>query len=124
MSRGRAAAVAVAGLRIAYGAALALAPASTGTKWIGRDGRRPATGVALRALGAREVALHAGAAAAAVRGEPVRLWFLASMLGDFTDMAATAGAAGNVPDDAPMRTFAVAGGSALLSGVLVAALDR
>jgi hypothetical protein len=116
--------VAVAGLRIAYGIGLAIAPGATGGKWIGRDARRPAAGVALRALGAREVALHAGAVAAAVRGEPVRPWFLASMLGDFTDMAATAGAAGEVPDDAPMKTFAVAGGSALLSGLLVAALDR
>src|SRR3954462_5407856 len=110
MSRSRTAAVAVAGLRMAYGAALALAPASTGGKWIGRDGRRPATGVALRALGAREVALHAGAVAATVRGDPVRPWFLASMLGDFPDVLATAGAAANVPDDAPAKTFVVAGG--------------
>src|SRR3954470_8265084 len=124
MSRGRAAAVAVAGLRIAYGAALVLAPASTGSKWIGRDGRGRASGVPRRALGARGGARPAGATAAAVRGEPVRPWFLASMLGDFTDMVATAAAAGEVPDDAPMKTFAVAGGSALLSGVLVAALDR
>ena len=114
----------VAGLRIAYGAGLALTPGAVGSKWIGRDGRRPATGVALRALGAREVALHAGAVAAALRGDPVRPWFLASMLGDFTDVLATAGAAANVPDDAPAKTFAVAGGSALLSGALLAALDR
>src|SRR3954454_17718507 len=124
MSRGRAAAVAVAGLRIAYGVALALAPGGTGSKWIGGDARRPATGVALRSLGAREIALHAGAAAAAVRGDAVRPWFLASMLGDFTDMVATAGASGHVPDDAPAKTFVVAGGSAFLSGAVVAALDR
>jgi hypothetical protein len=84
MSRGRAAAVAVAGFRMAYGFALALAPASTGSKWIGRDGSRPATGVALRALGAREIALHAGAAAAALRDEPVRPWFVASIGGAAT----------------------------------------
>ena len=124
MSRGRAAAVAVAGLRIAYGAALALAPGATGGKWIGSDARRPAASVAFRALGAREVALHAGAVAAAVRGDSVRPWFIASMLGDLTDMVATAGASAHVPDDAPLKTFAVAGGSALLSGAVVAALDR
>jgi hypothetical protein len=124
MSRGRNAAMAVAGLRIAYGAALAIAPAATGGRWIGRDARRPATAAALRALGAREVALHAGAVAAALRGEPVRAWFLASMLGDVTDVIATAAASGDVPDDAPAKTFAVAGGSAVLSGVLLAALDR
>ena len=124
MSRGRAAAVAVAGLRIAYGAALVLAPAATGSPWIGRDARRPASGVALRALGAREVALHAGAAAAALRGDGVRPWFLASVLGDLTDMVATAGASGHVPDDAPKKTFAVAGGSALVSLAVLAAVER
>ena len=124
MSRARAAAVAVATMRMAYGFALALAPASTGSKWIGGDAARPATGVALRALGAREVALHAGAMAAALRGKPVRPWFLASMAGDCMDMIATAGAAGHVPDDAPAKTFAVAGGSALLSAVLLTAVDR
>ena len=124
MSHARAAAVAVAAVRMAYGFALALAPASTGSKWIGGDAARPPTGVALRALGAREIALHAGAVAAALRDEPVRPWFLASMAGDFTDMIATAGAAGHVPDDAPAKTCAVAGGSAVLSAVLLTALDR
>ena len=124
MSRAKATAVAVAAMRMAYGAALALAPAATGSKWIGGDGARPATGVALRALGAREVAIHAGAVAAALRDEPLRPWFLASMLGDCMDVAATAGAAGHVPDDAPLKTAAVAGGSAVLSAVLLTALDR
>jgi hypothetical protein len=124
MARGRAAAVAVAGLRIAYGVGLALAPGAIGGRWIGGDARRPASGVALRALGAREVALHVGAAVAAVRGGEVRPWFLASTLGDLTDMVATAGASGHVPDGAPKKTFAVAGGSALLSVAVVAAVDR
>ena len=124
MSRGSVAAVALAGMRMAYGLALAVAPASTGSKWIGGDGGRPATGVALRALGAREVALHAGAVAAVLRGEPVRPWFLASMVGDCMDVAATAGASGHVPEDAPLKTFAVAGGSALLSAAVLTAVDR
>ena len=124
MSRGSAAAAGVAGLRIAYGIALAVAPASSGSKWIGGDGRRPATGVALRALGAREIGLHAGAVSAALRGEPVRPWFLASIAGDCMDVVATAGASGHVPDDAPLKTFGVAGGSALLSAVVLTAVDR
>jgi hypothetical protein len=124
MSRGRAAALAVAGARMAYGLALAVAPASTGSKWIGDDGGRPATGVALRALGAREIALHAGAVAAVLRGDPVRPWFLASMVGDCMDVVATAGAAAHVPDGAPLKTAAVAGGSALLSALVLSAVDR
>ena len=124
MSRGRAAAVAVAGFRMAYGFALALAPASTGSKWLGGDGERPATGVALRALGAREIALHAGAAAAAMRDEPVRPWFIASIGGDCTDMVATLGARRHVPEGVPLKTLAVAGGSAVISAAVLAAVDR
>src|SRR3954462_15715105 len=124
MSRGRTAAVAVAGLRMAYGVALAIAPGAVGGRWIGRDARRRPAGVALRALGVRDAALQAGTRAGALRGEPVRPWLLAAIAGDVTDVIATADAAGEVPDDAPKKTLAVAGGSAALSGVLAAALDR
>ena len=124
MSRGRGAAVAIAGLRMAYGVALAVAPGAVGSKWIGGDARRRPAGVALRALGVRDAALQAGTLVAALRGEPVRPWLLAAIAGDVTDVIATAGASGDVPDDAPRKTLAVAGGSAALSGVLVAALDR
>jgi len=123
MSRGRGVVAVVAGLRLFYGVALALAPGAVGSKWIGRDARRPATAAALRALGVRDLALQAGAAAAAMRGEPVRPWLLAAIAGDVTDVIATASASDNVPDDAPMKTLAVAGGSALVSGVLIAAVD-
>ena len=124
MSRGRAGVAAVAGLRMAYGVALAIAPGAVGSKWIGRDARRRSAGVALRALGVRDAVLQAGTLAAALRGEPVRPWLLASIAGDVTDVVATAGASGAVPDDAPMKTLAVAGASAAVSGVLVAALER
>src|SRR3954468_22680978 len=123
MSRGRVVAAAVAGLRMAYGVALAVAPGAVGSKWIGGDARRRPTGVALRALGTRDAALQAGTLAAALRGEPVRPWLLAAIAGDATDMVATAGASGDVPDDAPRKPLAVAGGSAAVSGLL-AALDR
>jgi hypothetical protein len=124
MSRGRAAAAAVAALRMAYGVALAVAPGDVGSRWIGRDARRRPAGVALRALGVRDAALQAGTLAAALRGEPVRPWLLAAIAGDVTDMVATAAASGDVPDDAPRKTLAVAGGSAAMSGLLAAALDR
>ena len=123
MSQARKAAVAVAALRIAYGAALAVAPARTTRKWLGADGGRPAAAVALRALGAREVVLHAGAVAAALSGAPVRPWLVASIGGDCSDVLATFGAGSHLPDGAPMKTLAVAGGSAALSAAVVAALD-
>jgi hypothetical protein len=124
MSRGRQAAVAVATLRIAYGAALAIAPARTTRNWLGDDGARPAAGVALRALGAREIVLHAGAVAAALTDAPVRPWLIASIGGDCSDVAATFGAGSHLPEGAPVKTLAVAGGSAALSAAVVALLDR
>jgi hypothetical protein len=124
MNGTRKAAVAVAALRIAYGAALAVAPARTTRSWLGEDAARPAGIVALRALGAREMALHAGAVAAAVAGAPVRPWLLASMAGDCADVASTfaAGSSG-LPDRAAVKTLVVAGGSAAMSAAVVAALD-
>src|SRR3954454_6516727 len=123
MSRGREAAAAVAALRMAYGVALALAPGAVGSKWIGSDARRRPAGVALRALGVRDAALQAGTLAAALRDETVRPWRLAAIPGAVTDLAATAGASGAVPDAVPRKTRAVAGGSAAVSGLLAAALD-
>jgi hypothetical protein len=125
MGPARKAAVAVAGLRIAYGAALAVAPVRTTRSWLGADAARPAAGVALRALGAREIALHAGAVAAAVAGQPVRPWLAASIGGDCADIASTFAADGTqLPDSSALKTLAVAGGSAAISAVVLALLDE
>jgi hypothetical protein len=122
MSGSRQAAIAVAALRLAYGAALAAAPARTAGSWLGADSSRPATAVALRCLGAREIVIHAGAMVAAVRGAPVRPWLCASIGGDCADIAATYGAASHLPAGVPVKTLAVAGGSAALSAAVLAAL--
>jgi hypothetical protein len=123
MSPARTAAAAVAGLRIAYGLALAAAPARTTRSWLGRDASRPGASVALRALGAREVVLHAGALAASFSGAAVRPWLLASIGGDCSDVTATFGARSGLPDGAAVKTLVVAGGSAALSAAVVVALD-
>jgi hypothetical protein len=123
MSRARTAAVGVAGLRIAYGMALAAAPARTTRSWLGADAARPGASVALRALGAREIVLHAGAVAAALSGAAVRPWLLASVGGDCSDVLATFGGRSGLPDGAAPKTLAVAGGSAALSAAVLVALD-
>jgi hypothetical protein len=120
----RKAAVAVAIFRAGYGVALAVAPARTTRSWLGPDGERPGTAVALRCLGAREIVIHAGVAAAALAGAPVRPWLLASMGGDCADIVATAVGGAALPDGSPVKTLAVAGGSAALSAAVVAALDE
>jgi hypothetical protein len=114
----------VLGLRVAYGAALVVAPARLTRRWLGPPAEQGATQILARALGARELLLHAGALARAARGEPVRPWLAASIAGDLTDIASTVGAAGGVPARSPRLTAAVAGGSALVSGLLAAGEPR
>lgn len=125
MNGTRKAAVAVAALRIAYGAALAVAPARTTKSWLGGDAALPAGTVALRALGAREIVLHAGAVAAAVADAPVRPWLMASIVGDCADVASTFAAdSSRLPDRAALKTLVVAGSSAAISAAVLAALDE
>jgi hypothetical protein len=115
----RRAAVAVLGLRVAYGAALVLAPERVTKSWLGPIGD-PAK-VALRGIGGREIAVHGLAIAAAVRGRPLAPWLLASIAGDLNDIAATFAGRRGIPDGAPGKTAAVAGGSAVLTAALLAA---
>jgi hypothetical protein len=107
---------AVLGLRVAYGAALVAAPRPLTMRWLGPGATQyPGGCVALRALGAREALLHAGALAALWRGEPLRPWLAASVGGDLSDIASTASVRGSLPDGSASATVAVAGGSALLT---------
>jgi hypothetical protein len=105
----------VLGARTAYGAGLLLVPDRLTRRWLGAGGRTPAAHVALRALGAREVALHGLALAAALRGAPVRPFLAASIAGDCADIAATFASRGGLPPRAAPATAAVAGASAAVS---------
>ena len=105
-------------LRIAYGLALIAAPERLATRWLGPDASRAPVQVPLRALGMREVLLHTGALAAAMRGREVRPWLAASIAGDLTDIAATVAGRRELPPGAAPATAVVAGGSALLSAAL------
>jgi hypothetical protein len=75
--------------RMLFGAGFTLAPAKAARSWIGPVAGSAGGGVMIRAAGARDIALGAGAIAA-LRGygEP-RLWFAAHMLSDATDVVAT-----------------------------------
>jgi hypothetical protein len=124
MPPSRIAAVAVLSLRIAYGLGLLAVPARLTRRWLGVSSEQAGTQVAVRGLGIRETLLHVGAVSAAASGRPVRPWLAASIVGDLTDIAATTAARRGLPDRAPRATAAVAGGSALLSGALVAVVDE
>ena len=75
--------------RVVVGAGLTFAPRLAGAGWMGRDSARPATQVAIRALGARDLAIGLGTAHAAGQGYGARPWLWAGVLADATDVAAT-----------------------------------
>jgi hypothetical protein len=110
--------------RIAYGAALLIAPGKVaGNRWLGPGARQPAATVALRGLGAREVAVHTIALSVLATDRPIRPWLAASIAGDLADIAATFTSHQGLPDGSPTATAAVAGASAALTTALAASLD-
>jgi hypothetical protein len=124
MPPARLAAIAVLGLRAAYGAALLLVPGRVTKQWLGPPAARPPAVVAVRGLAAREIAVHVAAIVEALRGAPLRPWLAVSITGDLADIAATAGGREGLPDKAPVKTAAVAGGSAAISAALAVLVDR
>jgi hypothetical protein len=118
------AAASVLGLRVSYGVALIATPRRLGLRWLGPAAGDAPVQVALRALGAREVILHAGALLALRREAPIRPWLSASAAGDVTDIIATAAGRRRLPRGSAPATLAVAGGSALISLALAGALEK
>ena len=120
----RAATYTLLGLRVAYGAGLIAAPGRLARKWLGPASGEPPAQVPLRGLGAREIVVHGAAIAAATRDLPLRPFLAASAAGDVADILATAAGRRGLPHGAAPKTLAVAGGSALLTAALAAAVDR
>jgi hypothetical protein len=119
------AAAAILAFRVAYGAALLIAPGKVaGNRWLGAGAYQPAATVALRGLGAREVAVHGIALAALAKDRPVRPFLAASVAGDLADVAAAFLSRDGLPKNSPAATAAVAGGSAALTAAIAAGLDE
>lgn len=105
--------------RIAYAAAMIVAPRAAGKPWLG-DAMDSAGGrVAARTMVARDAILSAGAAGAALREGAARPWLVALALSDAADIAATLADADGLPDKAAIGTVALAG-TAALSGAALA----
>jgi hypothetical protein len=100
--------------RVVVGAGLTLAPRLAGEGWFGRESHRPAAQVAIRALGARDLAIGLGTAYTAGQGYGARPWLLAGILADATDLAATLKARDDLTPLAVAIVGVVAGGSVLL----------
>jgi hypothetical protein len=117
-------AVAFAAGRVAYAAALIVAPRRAGGPWLGDALERGGGRVAARALVARDALLALGLADAAVRGNSIRPWAAALVASDLTDIAATLADRDELPDQAAVGTVAVAGSAALAGAALLASSER
>jgi hypothetical protein len=106
--------------RAAFGAALIARPERVGRGWLGEVVDQPATQAAIRGLGARDLALSAGALAALARETGVRAWLLAAVASDLADITAAVAARSGLPPRAVPGTVALAGGSAVAAFILAA----
>jgi hypothetical protein len=123
MQGSRKTAIAFAFGRIAFGAGLLAAPGKVASGWLAGDAGRPPTQVAIRGLGARDVALAAGVALAARDGAPVRPWLVACIACDLADIGATLAAGAALPARARWGTVALAGAAAVVGVALAARVD-
>ena len=125
MSRTRTLAAAFALGRLAFGAGLVARPDKVASGWLGDDARRGPVKIAVRAVGARDIALSAGALATLRDTDALRLWLGGGVLSDLCDVVSTLVTPGSVlPGNARWGTAALGGGSALAGAALIAAIDR
>jgi hypothetical protein len=109
----RTAALTIALGRAAIGATLLLAPRQVAEAWVGPGGTEPAAKLLARSVGARDLALGAGAAVALRQGGDARSWLLGGVLADIGDLAATLRSRDVVPGSSLAGVCALAGGAAV-----------
>jgi hypothetical protein len=116
-------AIAFALARIAFGAGLIVAPQRVASGWLPGDaGRRP-TQVAIRGLGARDVAIAGGIVLSATEGAGMRPWLAGCIACDLADIASTLAAGDALPARARWDTVALAGTAAVMGAALAASVD-
>jgi hypothetical protein len=106
--------------RIVFGTGLVAAPERVARGWIGDDASRPAMKVAIRGLGARDIALSAGMLLVGGGGRK-RPWLLAATACDCVDLTATLAAGDALAERARIGTVLLAGGSVLAGAALARA---
>ena len=110
---------------MAFGAGLVASPEKVASGWLGDDALRGPVKIALRGLGARDIALSAGVLATLRDTDALRLWLCGGILSDLCDVVSTLVTPGSVlPGNARWGTVALGGGSALAGAALIATLDR
>jgi hypothetical protein len=109
--------------RAAFGLSYVIAPRWGARGWVGEEeARRGGTQLAFRSLGARDLALGAGAAFAALTGDgrATTPWLAAHAVADLADTAGSMTATG-IPERGRRLGVAVAGASAAASAALAVA---
>jgi hypothetical protein len=110
----------VAAGRIGFGVALIAAPARASALWLGGDGSRAGTQVVTRGLGARDLALGAGALV--VPESQLRPWVTAGIVADTADLVATLAAGDSLPLTGRVLVCALASGAVALGVVALTGL--
>src|SRR4051794_18001042 len=98
--------------RVVIGAALLLAPRRLGRVWLGASGATPAGGVALRALGVRDLVLGAIALHTLDHPDVAARWQRTCAAVDAVDFAATAAARRALPPVGSALVMAMAAAGA------------
>ncbi len=109
--------------RIAYSAALIIAPGKAGGPWLGEAAERGGGRVAARALVARDALISAGLGFAAWRGEPMRPWLAALVASDLADIGSTLADRDHLPRHSAPGTVVLAGAAAIAGAALHRAAD-
>jgi hypothetical protein len=112
MSAGRVVARGIALGRVAYGAALVLAPSAVARPWIGEDANRPPVTVVARGLGVRDMVLGLIALHTISHPDVGPRWQRTLAVCDLGDLAATLAVRDALEPRAVAGTVAVAGGAA------------
>jgi hypothetical protein len=109
--------------RVAIGAVALLAPRAVGRAWLGAAGATPAGGVAMRALGVRDLVLGGIALHTLDHPDVAPRWQRTCAAVDAVDFAATAAARSALPPVGSALVMAMAAGGAAMGAWLGGALS-
>ena len=110
----------VAAGRVGFGLALLAIPERVTGPWLGKDAARVGTQVVTRGLGARDVALGAGALI--VPSAQLRPWVAAAIVADAADLAGTLAAGDALPGSGRVLVGSVAAAGVVLGAIALAGL--
>lgn len=110
-------------VRMVAGVLLFVAPRRVGRGWTGEDADGVTSNLALRGMGARDVALGLGTLVAIERGAPVRGWLEAGVLSDSADAAGTLMQWGSLGTPRALFWLTTEVGAAFIGSRLAQSLD-